>query len=444
MTTVSVRTLRTTLSPLRGERTAPEQGLAELPLRVAATEDGAFEVLDGFKRLARWTSEGRREVPVIVEPVSGVTTKARLLESNAPARTISAMDEARVVASLMDEDGLSIAAVGKLLGRKQEWVLRRLTLAGKLSSELKTRVDRGRLTLTAALALCDFPRTQQRSLADAIERHGLTTREAQAFLASYRVAPDDATREALARDPKSASSMPLDQGGSPLSPTAAELERRFDVLERELEELSAMPLEHFSDAETRVLGACRRRLAAKILALAHEFQEHTDEPGRAQGDSEAVRSGDGDPCHRPEARTQRQDDPPSADTTAADEQALEAVAVSGIDQGARIQGPDGAADSAGTSQSRVHREPDDPQGHSAADPRTPKGGQASLPAVRDEKSGRVPVGLEPVLGQDRGDQNAHPLLLDGAVLLPDAVRGVLPKRKTPDASLRAHRGAKVL
>jgi len=60
--------LRSTLSPLRGERTDPTSDLAALPLRVAEVpgDGGSYEVLDGFKRLARWRSEGLREVPVVV------------------------------------------------------------------------------------------------------------------------------------------------------------------------------------------------------------------------------------------------------------------------------------------------------------------------------------------------------------------------------------------
>ena len=50
--------LATTLAPLRGPRTDAGTSLAPLPLRVAPAGDGTYEVLDGFKRLARWRGEG--------------------------------------------------------------------------------------------------------------------------------------------------------------------------------------------------------------------------------------------------------------------------------------------------------------------------------------------------------------------------------------------------
>ena len=43
--------LATTLAPLRGPRTDPVSALAPLPLRVAATGDGTYEVLDRLRAL---------------------------------------------------------------------------------------------------------------------------------------------------------------------------------------------------------------------------------------------------------------------------------------------------------------------------------------------------------------------------------------------------------
>ena len=224
---VPIQSLRTSLAPLRGERSDPGSDLAPMPLRVAATGDGAFEVIDGFKRLARWRGEGQKEIAVVVEPVAGAAMKVRILSANAPRRTASPMDEARVAASLADLDQHSPAAIGKLLGRKKTWVERRLTLARRLAPELGVRLDRGRLSLTTALGLSIFGKTEQKRLGEAIFRHALSTREAEAMLGTYRAAPDTPTQEALLRDPRAAEPKISDQGASPLGPTASELEARF-------------------------------------------------------------------------------------------------------------------------------------------------------------------------------------------------------------------------
>jgi len=147
---VPIAQLATTLAPLRGPRTDPASTLAPLPLRVAPTADGRYEVVDGFKRLAQWTRAGHTQVPVVVEDAAGVVAKARLLEANAPRRTLSPMDEARVVHSLAADDHLTAPQMVKLLGRGRGWVDRRLALGRRLAPEVAAHVDAGRLSATTA------------------------------------------------------------------------------------------------------------------------------------------------------------------------------------------------------------------------------------------------------------------------------------------------------
>jgi hypothetical protein len=59
--------LATTLAPLRGSRTDLASALAPLPLRVAPTAAGTYEVIDGFKRPAQRIRAGATHVPVVVE-----------------------------------------------------------------------------------------------------------------------------------------------------------------------------------------------------------------------------------------------------------------------------------------------------------------------------------------------------------------------------------------
>lgn len=403
---ISLDKLRTTLSPLRGERTScNEHHLGPLPIRVAATADGTYEVLDGFKRLASWNLEGRREVPVVTELVSGAAMmKARLLQSNMPRKTASPMDEARVVASLADDDQFSVAAIGKLLGRKKPWVSRRLTLARHLAPEIAVRLDRGHLSLTCALALCAFGKGEQRHLADAAERHALTSREAEAFLATYRAVSEPATREALLRDPRSAQPKPVDQGGSPLGSTAVEWEARFDAAERVLEELQHADFSGLSETEQRVLDARRRRLAAFVLSLAHQFQkEQSHESRGTEGNPESVPARNVDPRDREETRPQHQNDSPSSQSVPAASQTTEqAGAVQGSGKGTGSEGSLCAADSARNPRTGLHRIDHDPERLLAPGPRPAKNESSPGSAVRNENLRRKPVRLESVSRADRG------------------------------------------
>jgi ParB-like chromosome segregation protein Spo0J len=312
---VPVDRLATTLAPLRGPRTDPSTALAPLPLRVAPAGDGTYEVLDGFKRLARWRREGHTHVPVVVEDATGVVGKGRLLEANSPRRTVSALDEARVVRSHSDHDHLSPTQIAKATGRGRAWVDRRLTLGRHLASELAQHLDHGRLSATTAHSLASFPRGEQTRLAESIVRYALRTREAEAFLAAWRVASDPATREALVRDPGRGIPEPRESAVSPLGPTARELQARFSQTERALDELAHLDLSGFTDPERRVLQAGQRRLAAHVIQLARTFHQenpdHADPRGTLRTAATAPRAHP-DPGHRPAPEPRRQDHPSRA------------------------------------------------------------------------------------------------------------------------------------
>jgi ParB-like chromosome segregation protein Spo0J len=356
--------LATTLAPLRGPRTDPASPLAPLPLRVAATGAGTYEVLDGFKRLARWIRDGRTHVPVVVEDAAGVACKARLLETNAPRRTLSPMDEARVVRALADDDHLAVAQIATLLGRSRGWVERRLTLGRRLAPDVAAHVDAGRLSATTAGGLAMLPRADQKRLADTIERHGLRTREAEAFLAAWRAVADTPTREALVRDPRSAVPAPRAAPVSPLGPTAHELQRRFDQTERALSELVALDLTGFPDTERRVLEASQRRLAAQIVRLARTVQEeapHADARGESR--TRSARPGTHpDPGDGAATRARRQDHPPGAGPAATAARAVQARGVPDVDHGPLRTGAALPADLARAPRPGLHGWRDDPEG----------------------------------------------------------------------------------
>ena len=107
-----IEQLRTSYAPLRpgAPQLFPDQ-TAQLPIRVVPSGQGIYEVIDGFKRLAGWCEQGYELIPVMVEaPGSTVEHKRLLLLSNSPPRTLTALDEARVVCSLMREEAMSASA----------------------------------------------------------------------------------------------------------------------------------------------------------------------------------------------------------------------------------------------------------------------------------------------------------------------------------------------
>ena len=113
------------------------------------------------------------------------------------------------------------------------------------------------------------PRGEQPRLADAIERHGLRTREAEAFLAAWRATPATRpTREALLRDPAQRHARPRRHrrlaAGSHGAGAPGALRRRPSAPSTSCD----VDLTGFADPERRVLEACQRRLAAQVIQLA--------------------------------------------------------------------------------------------------------------------------------------------------------------------------------
>src|ERR1019366_6941144 len=146
-------------------------------------------VRDGFKRLERWRAEGVARVPVVVERAPRVVDQKRLLlAANAPARTLTAIDEARVVCSLIEDDKLTRLAVARLLGRKVAWGERRGALGTRLCPRGERRVAHGAIGPSLAHALCGVSAKDQEALVASIERHELKAREAVCLVSAFRVA----------------------------------------------------------------------------------------------------------------------------------------------------------------------------------------------------------------------------------------------------------------
>jgi len=164
---VAIEQLRTSYARLRPgcPRRCLTREPAALPIRVVPSADGSFEVLDGFKRLRAYKEQGAAELAVVIEPPSQPAEHKRLLlAANAPPRTLTALDEARVVCSLIDDDRQSVAAVARHLGKRRQWVERRLAIGRHLCARGQQQLAAGRLAPTLAQGLCDLPAGEQEAL----------------------------------------------------------------------------------------------------------------------------------------------------------------------------------------------------------------------------------------------------------------------------------------
>lgn len=269
LTWLPIAQLRTSFAALRRGRVGllAGQTLASQALRVARL-NGSYEVVDGFKALERWRDEGATHVPALVEEAHDVTSAKRLvLRANAPRRTLSILDEARVVASLRHDDGLGPKTIARSLERKPDWVRRRMTLTRGLSAEVERKIDAGKIGPSLAEALVTLSSDDQDALVAARDRHRLRGSEALVLVRALREASDPEARRRLLADP---CRLLQPSSSAVLSSAAAQIEERLRRAQAALTELAALSLEDpsLSGGERRRLGALRRALDPQIQALA--------------------------------------------------------------------------------------------------------------------------------------------------------------------------------
>ncbi|MCP4897124.1 MAG: ParB N-terminal domain-containing protein, partial [bacterium] len=191
--------LQTTYASLRpGAVHQLPNDTSELPIRVVPTDDGSYEVIDGFKRLAAWREQGHGHIPVVLErPSRSEQHKRLLLLANSPQRTLTALDEARVVCSLLTEERLTHNSIARLLQRKPQWVARRVDIGTRLTSTAEDKLAHGTIGPSLAHALCALPKKDQDAVLGSIDNHALKHREALVLVSTYRMADETDRRELL-------------------------------------------------------------------------------------------------------------------------------------------------------------------------------------------------------------------------------------------------------
>ena len=308
--------LSTSYAALRpGRAGKPSTLLAPLPVRVVAVAEDRYEVLDGFKRLATWRDEGYREVPVVLESArASADHKVLLLVANAPARTLTTLDEVEITASLRKDDGLSELAIARALKKTLRWVVSRLDIDRHLGAAGKDRLARGAIGPSAAHVLCGLSDKDQAAVLAAAEHHGLTERASIALFEAYRVA-DEADRKRLLRDPKGI----LEPAPSPAqSPLVTALERRLERIRSALLDLTCFSAPvGLSPPEARRIDAVFRsvlieleKTAVTLLGLGaspakiDDGQRRQERQPRAADQAPARRGLGGDPG--PDHRAARQ------------------------------------------------------------------------------------------------------------------------------------------
>ena len=154
------------------------QGLVQ-PVVVRPREAGGFELIAGERRWRAAQEAGIPTVPALVREADDRETLLLGLVENVAREELSAVEEARAYALLLDEFALSLGEVAERVGKAKPTVSNRLRLL-ELPDDVLALVERGELTEGHARAVLAVPdHDGRRRLARQIVRRGMSVRAAE-------------------------------------------------------------------------------------------------------------------------------------------------------------------------------------------------------------------------------------------------------------------------
>ena len=179
------------------------QGLLQ-PVVVRPRPSGGYELIAGERRWRAARDAGLETVPALVREADDRESLLLALVENVAREQLSAVEEARAYAALIDEFGLSLGDVADRVGRSKPAVSNRLRLL-ELPEDVLWMLARGELTEGHARAVLAVPDDEGRKhLARRIVRGGLSVRVAERA-ARDAGAKTKSRRTAAAADPALAS-----------------------------------------------------------------------------------------------------------------------------------------------------------------------------------------------------------------------------------------------
>ena len=154
------------------------QGLVQ-PVVVRPRPAGGFELIAGERRWRAAQEAGISTVPALVREADDRETLLLGLVENVAREELSAVEEARAYALLLDEFELSLGDLAERVGKAKPTVSNRLRLL-ELPDDVLRLVERGELTEGHARAVLAVPdQDGRRRLARQIVRRGMSVRAAE-------------------------------------------------------------------------------------------------------------------------------------------------------------------------------------------------------------------------------------------------------------------------
>jgi len=173
-------------------RSIKEKGVIQ-PLLVRRRGDN-YELIAGERRLRAANSLGINELPIIVRDVDDQNALEIALIENIQRQELNPIEEAHAYQHLIDKFQVNQDRIAEVLGISKAAVSNTLRLL-KLPHEIQQELKKGRITFGHGRALLEVEdENRQRQLAHTVIARGLSVRELENLIKSYR--PKAAKRKA--------------------------------------------------------------------------------------------------------------------------------------------------------------------------------------------------------------------------------------------------------
>ncbi len=144
------------------------------PVVVRPAEDG-YELIAGERRWRAAQIAGLHEIPAVIRDIDEQAAAAVSLIENIQREDLNPLEEARAIARLVDDFGLTHQQVAAQVGRSRAAVSNLLRLQ-ELDDTVKELVETGRLEMGHARALLGLQGERQRAIAQQVAERELTVR----------------------------------------------------------------------------------------------------------------------------------------------------------------------------------------------------------------------------------------------------------------------------
>lgn len=175
-----------------------KHGLLE-PIVVRRIDEGGFQLLAGFHRLAAFYRLQRSEIPAHIIDDRETPIKAIALIENIVRRDLSLKEEVEAVTHLNTDESLSASQICDLLGKSRQWVDRRLMIPN-LPPDVSEQLMDGRISIGHAEVLGNIESEPIRKLiTNQTIQNKLTVRETEQLTGLYFSSPqvDEAIEEGV-------------------------------------------------------------------------------------------------------------------------------------------------------------------------------------------------------------------------------------------------------